>query len=125
MFTDPPLAVIGKVPKPGERYVLGCASYEYQGRAKVFARNAGLAHLYANPRDGRLTGATMTGPGAEHSAHLIAWAVQQGMTATEVLDMPFYHPTYEEGLKPALRAICHEVHAPVPSDRDQGDQLGA
>ena len=125
MFTDPPLAVIGTVPKPGEPHVLGCASYEDQGRAKVFARNAGLAHLYADPHDGRLTGATMAGPGVEHSAHLIAWAIQQRLTATEVLDLPFYHPTYEEGLKPALRTICHEVHAPIPLDRDQGDPPGA
>lgn len=125
MFTDPPLAVIGKVPSADEPRLLGCASYEDQGRAKVFARNAGLAHLYADPHDGRLTGATMTGPGVEHSAHLIAWAVQQGMTATDVLDMPFYHPTYEEGLKPALRMICQKVHAPIPPDRDQGDPPGS
>jgi hypothetical protein len=28
------------------------------------------------------------------------------------LALPFYHPTFEEGLKPALRQICQAVHAP-------------
>jgi len=39
--------------------------------------------------------------------------------------MPFYHPTLEEGLKPALRAICKAVSAPVPADRDDGFTAGA
>jgi len=122
VFTDPPVAVVGSVPKKGEPHVVGAASYEDQGRAKVFARNVGLAHLYANRESGRLLGATMTGPGVEHTAHLIAWAIQNGLTATEMLDCPIYHPTYEEGLKPALRAICAEVHAP---ERDDGFTAGA
>jgi dihydrolipoamide dehydrogenase len=116
VFTDPAVAVVGRLPGKDEPHVLGAASYEDQGRAKVFARNAGLAHLYADRATGRLLGASMAGPGIEHSAHLIAWAIQNERTATEVLDHPFYHPTYEEGLKPALRAICKEVHAPQRDD---------
>ncbi len=118
MFTDPPVAVIGDVPAANEpSHVMGCASYADQGRAKVFACNAGLVHLYADPAHGRLTGASMVGPGVEHSAHLLAWAIQKGLTATDVLDLPFYHPTFEEGLKPALRAICHGVHASRRTER--------
>ena len=117
VFTDPPVAVIGKVPEPGNGQVLGVASYDDQGRAKIFARTGGLAHLYADRATGQLIGATIAGPGAEHTAHLIAWAVQKKLTATEVLDLPFYHPTYEEGLKPALRSICRETS---PTPRDEG-----
>jgi dihydrolipoamide dehydrogenase len=126
MFTDPSMATIGDKSKPNDgSQVVGCASYDDQGRAKVTARNAGLVHLYAEPKNGQLTGATMVGPGVEHSAHLIAWAIQEGRTATEVLDLPFYHPTYEEGLKPALRQICHTVHSPTPPDRDEGTLPGS
>ncbi|WP_158915890.1 dihydrolipoyl dehydrogenase [Caulobacter sp. S45] len=121
MFTDPPLAVIGAKRQPADgNQVVGAASYEDQGRAKMTARNAGLVHVYADVADGRLTGASMVGPGVEHTAHLIAWSIQEGRTATEILDLPFYHPTYEEGLKPALRQICETIHAPTPADRDQG-----
>jgi hypothetical protein len=40
---------------------------------------------------------------------LLAWAIEQGETATTLLRHPFYHPTFEEGLKPALREICDAV----------------
>lgn len=120
-FTHPNVAVIGKIAQDDDAdSVIGTASYDDQGRAKVEACNAGLVRFYADRRDGRLTGATMSGPAVEHSAHLIAWAIQSGWTATEVLDLPFYHPTFEEGIKDALRSICSEVHSPTPPDRDDG-----
>jgi dihydrolipoamide dehydrogenase len=122
MFTDPPLAVIGA---PADAHsVVGCASYADQGRAKIEARNAGLVRFYASRPEGRLTGATLAGPGMEHIGHLITWAVSRGETATSLLTLPFYHPTFEEGLKTALRAICHEVHAPLPRDTDDGSAAG-
>jgi dihydrolipoamide dehydrogenase len=99
MFTDPPTAVVGK--PPTAETVVGAAAYADQGRAKVEARNFGLVHLYADRPDGRLTGAAMVGPGMDHIAHLIAWAIERGETATSVLELPFYHPTFEEGLKSA------------------------
>jgi dihydrolipoamide dehydrogenase len=45
----------------------------------------------------------MIGPDAEHLAHLLAWAIQSGMTVEKSLEMPFYHPVIEEGLRTALR----------------------
>jgi len=108
MFTDPPLAIIGTATDDTDA-VIGTASYEDQGRAKVTARNAGLVRLYADKQGGRLVGAAMAGPGVDHTAHLIAWAIENGQTAGELLAMPFYHPTVEEGLKPALREICRQL----------------
>jgi dihydrolipoamide dehydrogenase len=122
MFTDPPLAVVGKPAAPDS--VIGRASYADQGRAKIEARNAGLVRLYASHPDGKLTGAAMVGPGMEHIGHLITWAISRGETATSLLTLPFYHPTFEEGLKSALRAICAQVHAPLPRDSDEGSALG-
>ncbi|MGL5673199.1 MAG: dihydrolipoyl dehydrogenase, partial [Plesiomonas shigelloides] len=37
--------------------------------------------------------------------HLLAWAHQQQMTVSQMLDMPFYHPVIEEGLRTALRDL--------------------
>ena len=54
-------------------------------------------------RRGRLLGAEMIGPDAEHIGHLLAWAVQAGFTVGQALAMPFYHPVVEEGLRTALR----------------------
>jgi dihydrolipoamide dehydrogenase len=122
MFTDPPLAVVGK--PAAEDSVIGHASYGDQGRAKIEARNAGLVRLYASHPEGKLTGAAMVGPAMEHIGHLITWAISRGETATSLLTLPFYHPTFEEGLKSALRAICAQVHAPLPRDSDEGSASG-
>lgn len=122
-FTDPPLATIGRPLEHG--MCIGAASYSDQGRARVEARAAGLARLYADARDGRLLGATLLTPAAEHLAHLLVWAMDDERSASDLLAHPIYHPTLEEGLRPALRDICAEVHAPVPDSRDQGSPSGA
>jgi dihydrolipoamide dehydrogenase len=122
-FTDPPVAEVG-APADDES-VIGIAPYDDQGRAKVEARADGLVRIYAARPDGRLTGAAMVGPGMDHIAHLLAWAIARGETATALLAQPFYHPTLEEGLQAGLRAICDTVHAPIPPDQDQGALPGA
>ena len=66
---------------------------------------------------GRLLGAEIIGPRAEHLGHLLAWSVQAGFTVDEALAMPFYHPVIEEGLRTALRDLAHALEkgpAPVP-----------
>jgi dihydrolipoamide dehydrogenase len=45
----------------------------------------------------------MLGPDAEHIGHLLAWALQMKLTIAQMLEMPFYHPVVEEGLRTALR----------------------
>jgi dihydrolipoamide dehydrogenase len=45
----------------------------------------------------------MIGPSAEHIGHLLAWALQQALTIDRMLEMPFYHPVIEEGVRTALR----------------------
>jgi len=57
---------------PNEVRATGCASYVDQGRAKIARRNAGLAHIYADASDGRIVGAALACPGADHMAHLLA-----------------------------------------------------
>ncbi|MEC7760303.1 MAG: dihydrolipoyl dehydrogenase [Pseudomonadota bacterium] len=121
-FTDPPLASVGE--GPGGSAKIGSADYTDQGRAKVEARNVGLARIYAAAPDGRLIGADLFCPGADHMGHLIAWAVEAGMTATDLLNRPFYHPTLEEGLRGALREVCRAVPLDLPGDRDAGNPPG-
>jgi len=75
--------------------------------------------------DGRLTGAELFCPGADHMAHLLVHAIQRGETASDLLNMPFYHPTLEEGLKSALREICAATPAALPIGRGSNDPPGA
>ncbi|WP_281826395.1 dihydrolipoyl dehydrogenase [Jannaschia rubra] len=122
-FTDPPLAILGEGPTDGT--IVGGASYAEQGRARVEARAQGLVRLYGAAPDGRLTGAELFCPGADHMAHLLIRAIQCGDTASDLLEMPFYHPTLEEGLKPALREICKKTPSGLPTGRDLSDAPGA
>jgi dihydrolipoamide dehydrogenase len=53
----------------------------------------------------------MLAPAAEHLAHLLAWALQNRMTLAQMLEMPFYHPVIEEGLRTALRDLDVKLRA--------------
>lgn len=121
-FTDPPLASIGRGTDQG--VICGQSDYGNQGRARVEARAEGAMTIYADDQ-GRLIGADLCCPGAGHLAHLLAWAVQSGATASGLLEMPFYHPTLEEGMKGALREICRQTRQPEPDSRDSGLAPGA
>ncbi len=105
VFCDPQIASVGQnfaqLQEGG--FVIGEVSFEDQGRSRVMRKNRGMLHVYADRNTGVFLGAEMVGPAAEHMAHLLAWTVQQGLTIAQMLDMPFYHPVVEEGLRTALR----------------------
>lgn len=126
VFTEPSAGYAGRTRAqlPDNGIITGGSDFSRQGRALMAGRNAGRAQLYADERDGRLLGAEMVAPDAEHMLHLLAWAIQQQMTVEQILQMPFYHPVVEEGLRGALQAmrrqlserrnqpdllLCHEV----------------
>lgn len=107
VFTDPQIAIVGsgyQGLQPGT-YAVGQVSFEEQGRSRIIGKNKGLMSAYAEKTSGRLLGAEILAPAAEHLAHLLAWAIQKHMTVTQMLEMPFYHPVIEEGLRTALRDL--------------------
>ena len=71
--------------------------------------NVGRLHIYADVATGRLLGAEMIGPDAEHIAHLLAWAIQAQFTVAQVLALSFYHLVVEEGLRTALRDAASKL----------------
>jgi dihydrolipoamide dehydrogenase len=112
-FTDPQIALVGlrHADLPAGRCAIGAASFDNQGRARVAGRNRGLVRIYGEIETCRLLGAELFGPGMEHLAHLLAWAVQQRLTVHAALAMPFYHPVLEEGLRTALRELARALRA--------------
>jgi len=107
VFTDPQIAIVGGgfASLKAAALATGEVSFEDQGRARVMLRNQGLLRVYGDPATGRFLGAEMVGPDAEHIGHLLAWALQNEMTVARMLEMPFYHPVVEEGLRTALRDL--------------------
>jgi dihydrolipoamide dehydrogenase len=105
VFTDPQICIVGggfAAARPLAP-VIGEVSFESQGRARVMLRNQGLLQVYADSTTGLFLGAEMIGPDAEHIGHLLAWARQMNLSVDQMLEMPFYHPVVEEGLRTALR----------------------
>lgn len=105
VFTDPQIAIVGGGYRAAQSvpHVTGTVSFVDQGRSRVMLRNQGALNLYAERGTGRFLGAEMIGPDAEHIGHLLAWALQMNCTIAQMLDMPFYHPVVQEGLRTALR----------------------
>jgi dihydrolipoamide dehydrogenase len=123
VFTDPQIATVGlSLNQLNERYkggyAVGKVSFEGQGRSRVIGANKGMLHLYGEHGSGLFLGAEMFGPAAEHIGHLLAWAAQNRMTVGEMIDMPFYHPVIEEGLRSALRDLNRQLSiGPAPVER--------
>jgi dihydrolipoamide dehydrogenase len=105
VFSDPQICIVGGglAALHDTPHVTGEVSFADQGRARVMLRNQGRLHVYAAVDTGRFLGAEMLGPDAEHLGHLLAWALQMELTIAQMLEMPFYHPVVEEGLRTALR----------------------
>ncbi|MGV7208269.1 dihydrolipoyl dehydrogenase [Oxalobacteraceae bacterium A2-2] len=113
-FCEPQIATAGVSYRElgdshGEHFAIGKVSFENQGRSRVMLQNQGMLRVYGEYGTGRFLGAEMIGPRAEHIGHLLAWARQAGLTVAAMLDMPFYHPVVEEGLRTALRDLAHQL----------------
>jgi len=108
VYSDPDIATVG--PRWSDEaagdWRIGCS--DDVGRARVDGRSSGVLRVYAEAKTGVLIGGELFGPDVEHLAHLLAWAVQQEMTAQAVLEMPFYHPTMEESFRSALRDLARQ-----------------
>lgn len=110
-FTDPQMAMVGKryADLDPDQIEIGTVSFGNQGRARVMGRNQGLLRVYGDRETCSIIGAEMIGPRAEHIAHLLAWVTQERMTVSRALQMPFYHPVLEEGLRTALINLVRKL----------------
>lgn len=126
VFAAPQVARVGppRSELPEDRLVCAEADFSRQARARMAGEAAGLLRVFADRETGRLLGAEMCVPAAEHLAHLLALAVEQEMTVADVLAMPFYHPVIEEGLRGALRALARELPDKGGSDLSDCEDIG-
>ncbi len=114
VFTEPQIASVGvNLTRLNNdwsgRYAVGKVSFEGQGRSRVMGKNKGILKVYAELDTGVFLGAEMFGPAAEHIGHLLSWSAQQKLTVSQMLDMPFYHPVIEEGVRTALKDLSKKL----------------
>jgi dihydrolipoamide dehydrogenase len=126
VFTDPNLATVGaRADELDDKAAVGEARLNGQGRLRMSDEDRGLIRVYADKASGRLLGAALCAPRGEHLAHLLALAVQRGLTVHEVLRMPFYHPVVEEALRSALRDLARQLTLEPESDLAACTSFGA
>lgn len=121
-FTDPQIMLAGRshreLCEDKASFETGEVSFDDQGRSRVMLKNQGALRVYAEHGSGKLLGAEMLGPAAEHLGHLLSWSIQRGDTVQQMLDSPFYHPVVEEGLRTALRIAQRALRmGPPPVER--------
>jgi dihydrolipoamide dehydrogenase len=118
VFTDPQFAIVGRshrqLQSEGVSFASGGVSFEDQGRSRVRLVNQGELRLYGEHGSGRLLGAEMIGPEAEHLTHLLAWSLQRHDSVADLLAMPYYHPVIEEGLRTAARQLQRALRMGPP-----------
>lgn len=120
-FSDPQAVVVGKSWEelPSDEITVGTVDFEEQSRAVLEGRNQGCLHLYADRQSGLLLGAEMAAPEAEYLGHILSLAMQQAMTVSDLLKIPYYHPTLTEALRAALHDAadrCGAQHTPSGLD---------
>lgn len=110
-FSDPNIASVGLQwhELDQDHIAVGEMRFGPLGRALIMAKNRGVLRVYADKSTGRLLGGSMIGPKGENLAHLLAWSIQQGLTVYDLLQLPFYHPTIEEGLQAALYDLVRQL----------------
>ncbi|WP_152629425.1 dihydrolipoyl dehydrogenase [Haliangium ochraceum] len=117
VFTDPNIATVGEAwnQLDHDDVVVGEVDFSSQGRARVMVRDSGRLRIYGARDSGRVLGAAMCAPLGEHLAHLLAWSIEQKLTVFDLQQMPFYHPTLEEGLSTAIADLAAKVARDAPS----------
>jgi dihydrolipoamide dehydrogenase len=125
-FTEPNIATLGAswraLSAPGKpKFAIGQVSFENQGRSRVVLQNKGMLRVYGEYGTGRFLGAEMIAPRAEHLAHTLAWACQARMTVDCMLEMPFYHPVIEEGVRTALRDLAAHLSTATAHETSAAD----
>ncbi|WP_075222287.1 dihydrolipoyl dehydrogenase [Acuticoccus yangtzensis] len=113
VYCEPQIAMVGETFRELEErkaaFVTGKVDWAAQGRARIMGEAAGTLSLYADGSTGRILGAEMIGPRAEHIGHHLALAMTARLGVTEMLRAPLYHPTFEEGLGTALEDAASQL----------------
>ena len=121
VFSEPQLVMAGRsfAQLHNADIVIGSIRFEDESRAVIEGTNGGKLRRYVETVAVLLLGAEAACPGAEHLGHAPALALQQRMTVSDLLQMPFYHPTAEEALRAALLDAAQKMpvggRSPVPA----------
>lgn len=111
VFTDPTLATVGQTEAEacaaGLPVITAKAKLPQTGRAITMDVQHGLWKLVAHAETGELLGSQILGPRADDLIHIISTAMYYRGTASQLCELPWYHPTISEvGLSLARELVA-------------------
>lgn len=113
VFTNPQLASVGKLEwqlakegkEAGKDYRTGTFDFKALGKAQASGHITGFVKVIVDMND-VLIGAEIVGAGASDMLQVLTTAIQLGLTASQVEESIFPHPTMCEAILEAL----HDIH---------------
>lgn len=106
LFTEPQVVSVGidgnTAEERGLDPVCGKQDYADHGKGLIAGVKHGFVKVVAAGADGRLIGATAVGPQVAESGHLPAFAIERGLSVSDYLALPHYHPTFAEAWSRAV-----------------------
>jgi len=116
VFTDPPLATIGRQEREldAEKVPYVSASYPFNdhGKSILMDANYGYVKVIAEPKRGRILGAEIVGHEAGELIHCFSGPLAMKATVFDLLRAPWYHPTLAEILTYPLEELAAQCARP-------------
>ena len=109
VFTDPELAWCGvteeDAKEQGREVIVTRFPWAASGRAQSLARTEGVTKLIVEPKNQRVLGVGIVGPGAGEMIAEAVLAVEMGATARDLAESIHAHPTLSETLMEAAEGV--------------------
>ncbi len=113
VFTDPPLATIGRqedeLKEAGVKYLVASYPFDDHGKSILMHQLRGYVKVLAAPKTGRILGAEIVGVGASDLIHCFSGPLAMKATVFDLLKAPWYHPTLAEILTYPLEEIADQI----------------
>lgn len=118
-FTEPQSVQVGlssasDASERGMDVVEGRQDFADHGKGMIAGAKHGFVKVVVDRADGRILGAAGVGPQVVETAHLMQAAIELGLTVTQYLAIPHYHPTFAEAWSRAVEQAAAACPAPVP-----------
>lgn len=109
VYTDPEIACVGiteeQAKKQSIAYTIGSFNFAALGKAKASDKTTGFVKVIVNRKD-EIIGGEIVGAHGTDMLQILTLAIDLGLTAKQVGQSIFPHPTLSEGIMEAL----HDVH---------------
>jgi len=113
VFTDPPLATIGRLEAEldaaGVPFLSTSYPFNDHGKSILMDANYGYVKIIAEPKRGRILGAEIVGRDAGELIHCFSGPLAMRATVFDLLRAPWYHPTLAEIITYPLEKIADKI----------------